>query len=1024
MSQKSCPNCGASLPAHAPGGHCPRCLLLRGLDSDASGPPDGTLDRPARAGSVLDTIGATVGRVPRVLLRDTAIGEEPSPVVRPVKETDASLRYRIDGEIARGGMGSVLKGRDPDLGRDVAIKVLREDFRDNGDMVRRFVEEAQIGGQLQHPGVVPIYELGTFADRRPFFSMKLVKGQTLADLLSARSAPSDDLPRSLSIYAAIAQTMAYAHTRGVIHRDLKPSNVMVGSFGEVQVMDWGLAKVLQRGGVAADAKAGKEPPPETMIATARSGSDADLSHAGSILGTPSYMAPEQARGETEVVNERADVFALGSILCEILTGAPAFTGRTSGEIVRKAARGETADALARLEGCGAEAELVALARDCLAAEPEDRPRDASAVAERVTAYLSGVQERLRAAERDRAAAEARAAEQAKRRRVQAALGLTFTGLVLLGGAFAWWAVDQRRGRRLEAERAVNRALEAAIAAFGQARGGGADPALWAAARAAALQAREQADAAPAEVRVRVEAMLADIDQVEKKRRLVASLLETHASIGDEIAWKDYAGANARYRQAFRDYGVDLSRMAPEAAADLLRKLGGDSAVELASALDYWDYVLDQRDWFGKHAFMRLPPDDAALQKRSLFAITRRLDPDPTRNRIRDAVSSYDTKALAALAREVDPSVHPSQTINLLALHLFNWGQAEEGARLLQAAQPHHAGNYPINEHVAYFFAATKRNGEALPYAMAAHALRPNSAGALLMLGRSLAGLGRDEEALAVYLRLVRWHPSQWFYLLGFGGELDDKGDHERAAVAFRKATELALEHPTELLVGPIIPPPVARRPSLTDELIAPLLQRAATQSESGAARMTLAVFLRCAGRLAESAAAYREGFSRLAPGSAEAHYHLANFLYDSKRYAAAARLWSEAMEADPKLVDDRQAQHRYNAACTAALAAAGQGIDDPPPNDAAKLKLRVQARAWLQAELAAWSKLQDAQPQSRSLVLQTLQHWRQDTDLAAIRDAAALAKLPQAERKEWEKLWADVDAQLNRAQGQAPATAK
>ena len=147
-------------------------------------------------------------------------------------------------------MGAVLKGRDPDLGRDVAIKVLREDLRDNGDLVRRFVEEAQIGGQLQHPGVVPIYELGTFADQRPYFSMKLVKGQTLADLLAARSGPADDLPRFLSIFAAIAQTMAYAHTRGVIHRDLKPSNVMVGSFGEVQVMDWGLAKVLPRGGVA------------------------------------------------------------------------------------------------------------------------------------------------------------------------------------------------------------------------------------------------------------------------------------------------------------------------------------------------------------------------------------------------------------------------------------------------------------------------------------------------------------------------------------------------------------------------------------------------------------------------------------------------------------------------------------------------------------------------------------------------------------------------------------------------------
>ena len=201
---------------------------------------------------------------------------------------DPSVRYRIDGEIARGGMGEVLKGRDPDLGRDVAIKVLRDDLSGRPEMVRRFVEEAQIGGQLQHPGIVPVYELGTFADRRPFFSMKLVKGQTLAQLLAARPSPADGLPRSLGIFEQVAQTVAYAHARGVIHRDLKPSNVMVGSFGEVQVMDWGLAKVLPRGGVADDAAAGREPDRETVIATARSSvaPDAELSRAGSVLGTP------------------------------------------------------------------------------------------------------------------------------------------------------------------------------------------------------------------------------------------------------------------------------------------------------------------------------------------------------------------------------------------------------------------------------------------------------------------------------------------------------------------------------------------------------------------------------------------------------------------------------------------------------------------------------------------------------------------------------------------------------------------
>ena len=244
-------------------------------------------------------------------------------------------------------MGAVLRGRDPDLDRDLALKVLLDQHRDRPDLVDRFVEEAQICGQLQHPGVVPVYELGILADRRPFFAMKLVKGQTLAALLAGRSSPADDLPRFLSIFEAVCQTVAYAHARGVIHRDLKPSNVMVGGFGEVQVMDWGLAKVLPRDGQPT--REPKAPPVnETVVATLRSKGDSDLSQAGSVLGTPAYMAPEQARGETEAVDRRADVFALGSILCEILTGSPAFGGDSAIEILRAAGRADTAAAIDRL----------------------------------------------------------------------------------------------------------------------------------------------------------------------------------------------------------------------------------------------------------------------------------------------------------------------------------------------------------------------------------------------------------------------------------------------------------------------------------------------------------------------------------------------------------------------------------------------------------------------------------------------------------------------------------------------------
>src|SRR5262249_2688228 len=162
-----------------------------------------------------------------------------------------------------------------------------------------------------------------------------------------RPDPGHELSAHVATWLQVCQTVAYAHARGVIHRDLKPSNVMLGGFGEVQVMDWGLAKVLPRGGAIDNATAGRPGSPHTVIATAGGGSDSDLSRPGSVLGTPAYMAPEQARGEVDRLDERCDVFALGSILCEVLTGQPAFTGRSPAEIQRKAERGDTADARAR-----------------------------------------------------------------------------------------------------------------------------------------------------------------------------------------------------------------------------------------------------------------------------------------------------------------------------------------------------------------------------------------------------------------------------------------------------------------------------------------------------------------------------------------------------------------------------------------------------------------------------------------------------------------------------------------------------
>ncbi|MFN0243098.1 MAG: serine/threonine-protein kinase, partial [Planctomycetota bacterium] len=217
-------------------------------------------DEPQSHRTVLASIAERTGLAPKVLLTDSGSEHGASPLVDPVASSTRLVpqgrgNYQLLGEIARGGMGVILKGHDTDLGRDVAVKVLDSELAKRPAVVQRFIEEAQIGGQLQHPGIVPVYELGLMADDRPYFTMKLIKGHTLASLMQQRKTPADNRGRLLSIFESVCQTVAYAHSKGVLHRDLKPANVMVGAFGEVQVVDWGLAKVLHRGGVADEKRA-------------------------------------------------------------------------------------------------------------------------------------------------------------------------------------------------------------------------------------------------------------------------------------------------------------------------------------------------------------------------------------------------------------------------------------------------------------------------------------------------------------------------------------------------------------------------------------------------------------------------------------------------------------------------------------------------------------------------------------------------------------------------------------------------
>ena len=272
----------------------------------------------------------------------------------------------------------------------------------------------------------------------------------MQELLQQRPDPSQERGRFVAIFEQLCQAVGYAHAHGVLHRDLKPSNVMVGAFGEVQVMDWGLAKVLDdtstpRQQVPTDPQATVDR--VTAMDTPERGDSA--TRTGSVLGTPAYMAPEQAAGQIRQLDARSDVFSLGAILCQILTGRPPYHG-TDGEAVRlQAVRGETAAAFTALDACGAEPDLVALCKRCLAFKQEDRPADGTAVA----AIRQAAEERAQQAERERAEALVRAAEQAKRRRLAMLLGSAIAAVLLAGLAVSLWQME--RALRAEAQATAN-----------------------------------------------------------------------------------------------------------------------------------------------------------------------------------------------------------------------------------------------------------------------------------------------------------------------------------------------------------------------------------------------------------------------------------------------------------------------------------------------------------------------------------------------------------------------------------------
>jgi len=276
----------------------------------------------------------------------------------------ATNRYVILRPIGRGGMGSVYAARDEQLGREVAIKVSNA-AAPADDLDQRLRQEAKVLARLEHPGIVPVHDAGLLDDGRWFYVMKLVRGETLADL----AASLEHEAARLVVFERVAETVAFAHAAGIVHRDLKPSNVMVGQFGEVLVLDWGVARVLarvDRDGRPAAGTAGRHPD-----------GVGDGTSGGTRLGTAGFMAPEQADGDSSSAGPPADVYALGALLFWMWTGsaAPADLNEVSRSL------GGVSPALSK--------RLAAMIRKCLSPAPADRYASAKELVDDLARYRQG-----------------------------------------------------------------------------------------------------------------------------------------------------------------------------------------------------------------------------------------------------------------------------------------------------------------------------------------------------------------------------------------------------------------------------------------------------------------------------------------------------------------------------------------------------------------------------------------------------------------------------------------------------------
>lgn len=895
-----------------------------------------------------------------------------------VSQQDASVHelnipgYDVIEEIARGGMGRILRAFDLTLEREVALKILLA-----GAPASRFVRESKITARLNHPGIPPIHAMGTLDSGESYLAMRLVVGHTMAKEMESEKSSL------LETFYQVCHAVGYAHSRGIIHRDLKPANVMVGEFGEVQVMDWGLARDLSDTDPEDLSPVESGSASNTVVAPNLAGSSVDSKSSGirrtaqssardvtvlgSVMGTPSYMAPEQARGEP--ADQRADVFALGAMLCEILTGSPPFVGTNAVGLIQQAAAGKLGDAIQRLDASSADKDLVDLCKACLSPERDQRPKNAGEIQDALTRYRLHQDERLKSAERERAVAETRLAEQRKRRRVLRLLGVVIL-LTLIAGTFGLLRFREDALIREAQTARMNDSFEILLK---QARTalmlGETDEASLLISDAA----NQMDDSIRPEHLDELKSLQSDLALFHELTAIYEfrwTPVDNHLPSLDETANRIHAGLGKFGLLA--DAASTVEKIKPSAVRE-----------QVIGMLDRLQLIRP-----------------SLLVRDVLFA----LEEDAFRTRLRRAILQKNWDLMRELASSPEFLKQPPLLISILG----DAGALPMDVRrsVLKSA----IANRPSDSTLLLSLASTysprdpKEVTEAIRWLQAGIAVAPKSSAVRCNLGSALRRNGDLQGAKVEFQKAIEFMPENVNGHLGIGLVEKQLGNVEASIEAFENATNIA-------------PRNINALNGLASSLAAygdfdrasKLLHQVLTIDPNDKYALTnVPVVDKAAERAAKLPDLISEKLTPDSPTEAVELARLANKTVHG-RIRLAARLTEAAITSSPEWARDVRAGYRYDGACYAAKAASIPDMTEGGmlPDQPERRRLRGLALQWLNEDLAAM-KMPGLDPATRTAYRERLEQSLRDSDLQSLRSGGDRSDWTPEEVASWDAFWADV----------------